>query len=1096
MTMPSDVLSTLLAEKPELPKRVLVLGSGALQIGQAGEFDYSGSQACKALREEGIYVVLLNPNIATVQTSEKLADAVYFLPVEPNIVEEVLVREQCDAILLGFGGQSALNCGLRLSDEGILARHGVRVLGTSIETIRACEDRKIFADKLREIGVPVARGQVATSLAEAEKVAADIGYPLILRAGFSLGGRGSAIVAAPSDLQPAIERALAGVGQVLLEECLSGWKEIEYELVRDAADNCITICNMENFDPMGVHTGESIVVAPSQTLSDADYQLLRDAAIATIRHLGIVGECNIQFALDPKASRYRVIEVNPRLSRSSALASKATGYPLAYVGAKLQLGYLLPGLRNAITRRTTACFEPALDYIVCKVPRWDLEKFAGADLRIGTEMKSVGEVMAIGRSFGEAVQKALRMLEVGADGFDPNLLGLSTRDEVLAEISPPSSRRIFAIARAFAIGFSVEEVAQQTAIDRFFLHELFELHTLRVGLRGLPLSSLPAALLRTCKQAGFSDAVIAAQCGVTADDVRQRRKQLGILPKLRQIDTLAAEYPAQTNYLYLTYHADESDVLPSEKKKLLLLGSGCYRIGSSVEFDWSCVGAAQAARELGYEVALLNCNPETVSTDYDLCDRLVFDEVSLETVRELWDFEQGAGGGFVGVLLAMGGQTPNRLALPLSLAGIRLLGTSPQSIDCAEDRAKFSALCDRLHVDQPRWTEAGKIEDLDGAVAAIGGYPVLVRPSYVLSGAAMRVAHSGPELTLYLDGATQVTPEHPVVVSKYERHAREIELDAVVDHGKILLWAICEHIEDAGVHSGDATMMLPPQDLTVEMVRKVKRIGAALCKSLDVTGPVNIQLLARDDEVKVIECNLRASRSFPLVSKALGVDFIATATRAMLGEKVDLPKLRDPLDLDYVVVKAPMFSFRRLSGADPLLGVEMAATGEVGCFGDTVEEALAKSLLATGFRWPSRGVLLSLGTMGDKYLLVEEARELAKLGLLLYATPGSAETLHAEGIACHTVDKGESGSDSDVLRLLRSGAIDLVVNIPRSFDSEGRPDGFLIRRAATDLEIPLLTDLQLARAVVRMLARVKPPAPGTTGTLRALPWREYLARTN
>jgi carbamoyl-phosphate synthase large subunit len=1096
MTMPSDVLSTLLAEKPELPKRVLVLGSGALQIGQAGEFDYSGSQACKALREEGIYVVLLNPNIATVQTSEKLADAVYFLPVEPNIVEEVLVREQCDAILLGFGGQSALNCGLRLSDEGILARHGVRVLGTSIETIRACEDRKIFADKLREIGVPVARGQVATSLAEAEKVAADIGYPLILRAGFSLGGRGSAIVAAPSDLKPAIERALAGVGQVLLEECLSGWKEIEYELVRDAADNCITICNMENFDPMGVHTGESIVVAPSQTLSDADYQLLRDASIATIRHLGIVGECNIQFALDPKASRYRVIEVNPRLSRSSALASKATGYPLAYVGAKLQLGYLLPGLRNAITRTTTACFEPALDYIVCKVPRWDLEKFAGADLRIGTEMKSVGEVMAIGRSFGEALQKALRMLEVGADGFDPNLLGLSTRDEVLAEISPPSSRRIFAIARAFAIGFSVEEVAQQTAIDRFFLHELFELHTLRVGLRGLPLSSLPAALLRTCKQAGFSDAVIAAQCGVKADDVRQRRKQLGISPKLRQIDTLAAEYPAQTNYLYLTYHADESDVLPSEKKKLLLLGSGCYRIGSSVEFDWSCVGAAQAARELGYEVALLNCNPETVSTDYDLCDRLVFDEVSLETVRELWDFEQGAGGGFVGVLLAMGGQTPNRLALPLSLAGIRLLGTSPQSIDCAEDRAKFSALCDRLHVDQPRWTEAGQIEDLDGAVAAIGGYPVLVRPSYVLSGAAMRVAHSGPELTLYLDGATQVTPEHPVVVSKYERHAREIELDAVVDHGKILLWAICEHIEDAGVHSGDATMMLPPQDLTVEMVRKVKRIGAALCKSLDVTGPVNIQLLARDDEVKVIECNLRASRSFPLVSKALGVDFIATATRAMLGEKVDLPKLRDPLDLDYVVVKAPMFSFRRLSGADPLLGVEMAATGEVGCFGDTVEEALAKSLLATGFRWPSRGVLLSLGTMGDKYLLVEEARELAKLGLLLYATPGSAETLHAEGIACHTVDKGESGSDSDVLRLLRSGAIDLVVNIPRSFDSEGRPDGFLIRRAATDLEIPLLTDLQLARAVVRMLARVKPPAPGTTGTLRALPWREYLARTN
>ena len=724
--MTSQILETLRADRPTLPKRVLVLGSGALQIGQAGEFDYSGSQACKALREEGIYVALVNPNIATVQTSDKLADAVYFLPVEPAIVESILVKEQIDAILLGFGGQSALNCGLRLSDEGILARHGVRVLGTSIETIRACEDRKIFADKLREIDVPVARGQVATSLPEAQRVAEEIGYPLILRAGFSLGGRGSAIVKSPRELGQAVERALAGVGQVLLEECLSGWKEIEYELVRDKDNNCITICNMENFDPMGVHTGESIVVAPSQTLSDSDYQLLRDAAIATIRHLGIVGECNIQFALDPKASRFRVIEVNPRLSRSSALASKATGYPLAYVGAKLQLGYSLPSLRNAITRTTTACFEPALDYVVCKVPRWDLEKFAGADLRIGTEMKSVGEVMAIGRSFGEALQKALRMLEVGADGFDPSLYGLSDRQAVLAELSPPSSRRIFALARAFELNFSVEELWQLTSIDRFFLSELHELHELRRLPSGREALALSEVELANLKQAGFSDVQIAKSCqaGTTAEQVRIRRKQLGIVPRLRQIDTLAAEYPAQTNYLYLTYHASADDVRASEKKKLLLLGSGCYRIGSSVEFDWSCVGAAQAARELGYDVALLNCNPETVSTDYDLCDRLIFDEVSLETVHALWDFESQAAGGFAGVLLAMGGQTPNRLALPLHRAGIRLLGTAPASIDCAEDRAKFSGLCDALHIDQPRWTEAGQMADLDGAVGSIGGYPV------------------------------------------------------------------------------------------------------------------------------------------------------------------------------------------------------------------------------------------------------------------------------------------------------------------------------------------------------------------------------------
>ncbi|MBL9008662.1 MAG: carbamoyl-phosphate synthase (glutamine-hydrolyzing) large subunit [Myxococcales bacterium] len=1069
---------------PPLPRRVLVLGSGALQIGQAGEFDYSGTQALKALREEGIATVLINPNIATVQTQEGLADAVYYLPVEPDFVEGVIERERVDAILLGFGGQSALNCGLALADAGVLTKHGVRVLGPSIAAIRACEDRKLFADRLREIDVPVARGKTATSLADARSIADEIGLPLVLRAGFSLGGRGSAVVHSLTELDAAVERALAGNGQVLLEECLSGWKEIEYELVRDGDDNAITVCNMENIDPMGVHTGESIVVAPSQTLSDADYQLLRDAALRAVRHLGIIGECNIQFALDPRSSRYRAIEVNPRLSRSSALASKATGYPLAYVAAKLALGYTLPQLRNSITQKTPAMFEPALDYVVVKAPRWDLEKFRGADTRIGTEMKSVGEVMAIGRSLPEALQKALRMLEVGADGFDPSLFAIPDLDAAKAELSPPSSRRIFALARAFELGMSVAEAAALTAIDPFFLRELFAIAELRAMLstraKAGGLSALSDAELRTVKQSGFSDAALAKLLDCTADAVRARRHAIGLRPHLRQIDTLAAEYPAETNYLYFTYHAVEHDVVPRATRKLLLLGSGCYRIGSSVEFDTCCVGTAQAARALGFEVTLLNCNPETVSTDYDLCDRLVFDEVSIETVLELRDFERASGHDFVGTIVAMGGQTPNRLALPLSRAGVRLLGTPPESIDRAEDRAKFSALCDALSIDQPRWMEAGRIESIETAVQALGGFPVLVRPSYVLSGAAMRVAHSLPELLRYLQTATQVSPEHPVVVTKFERHAREIELDAVADRGRIVAWAISEHIEDAGVHSGDATLVLPPHDLTIETVRKVRRIAEQLARALQVSGPFNVQLLAKDGWVKVIECNLRASRSLPFVARALRTDFVQLAAQIMLNTDGGSAQLvrspaaaSDPLDLPYTVVKAPMFSFRRLSGADPLLGVEMASTGEVGCFGHSKEEALAKALLATGMRFPTRGVLLSLGPAADKYLFADEARLLSSLGLVVYATAVTAEVLSKEGIACIAIDKGESGPNSEVLSRLRSGDIDLVINLPRTFDAEGRPDGFRIRRAAIDLEIPLITDLALARAIVRMLTQVK-----------------------
>jgi len=1067
--------------RPTRASRALVLGSGALQIGQAGEFDYSGSQALKALREEGVYTVLMNANIATIQTSEEFANAIYFLPVDPYFVEKVIVEERIDALLLGFGGQTALNCGLALADAGVLEKHGVRVLGTQVAAIRNAEDRKLFNEKLGEIGVKVARSRATGSHMEALAAAKEIGLPLILRAGFSLGGKGSAIVREESELGPAVERAFAGSAQVLVEECLSGWKEIEYEVVRDGQDNCVTVCNMENVDPMGIHTGESIVVAPSQTLDDQEYQLLRDVALQVIRHLGIVGECNIQYALDPKSRDYRVIEVNPRLSRSSALASKATGYPLAYVAAKIALGYTLPQLANSITRTTTAFFEPALDYIVCKIPRWDFEKFVGVDRRIGTEMKSVGEVMAIGRSFPEVLQKALRMLEVGADGLDPMAFDFP---DLRAELARPSPRRIFAVARAFVEGIGIDEIESLTSIDRFFLAEIERTMEIRKTLSSSAgAAAVDRDTMRAAKRAGFSDRSIAAVVGGTAAEVRACRHARGVRPHVAQIDTLAAEYPAETNYLYLTYAGDTHDLAPSERKKVLVLGSGCYRIGSSVEFDWCCVNAVIEARKLGYETILLNCNPETVSTDYDICDRLIFDEISLETVLEICDHEKPDG-----VFVSMGGQTPNNLALKLHKAGVRILGTSPESVDRAEDRGKFSALCDEIGVDQPRWTEATALENMDDVVESLGGFPVLVRPSYVLSGAAMRVAHSAPELKDYLGRATDVSPEHPVVVSKFERHAREIEFDAVADQGEIVLWAVSEHVEDAGVHSGDATLILPPQQLYLETIHRVRRIGAKLARELQVTGPFNVQMLSRHNEVKVIECNLRASRSFPFVSKVLGVNFISEATRLMLGARKAAPdRRRNPLELDYVAVKAPMFSFRRLSGADPILGVEMASTGEVACFGDDAEEALLKAVIATGFHYPKQGVLLSLGPVGDKYRFADEARALVRQGLRLYATPGTAEMLAAEGLPHETLDKTDDGGNwPKAVDAMREGKIDFVINVPRDYDDQGRPDGIRIRRAAIDLEIPLVTDLWLARKIVRAMSRHR------LEDLKVKAWSRYL----
>jgi carbamoyl-phosphate synthase large subunit len=1063
---------------PKKPRRVLILGSGALKIGEAGEFDYSGSQAIKAIREEGIATVLVNPNIATIQTSEGMADKVYFLPVDPEFVEEVIKKEEVDAITLSFGGQTALNCGVALDDRGILKKYGVRVLGTPVDTVRDTEDRQRFKQRLDEIGVKTARSAACNSPDEVRAAVTEIGLPVILRAAYSLGGKGSAICESRDELEAALVRAFGGgTAQVLVEESLRGWKEVEYEVVRDARDNCITVCNMENLDPLGIHTGESIVVAPSQTLDDDEYHMLRTLAIKTIRHLGVVGECNIQYALDPMSRDYRVIEVNARLSRSSALASKATRYPLAYVAAKIALGYTLPDLPNSITRRTSAFFEPALDYIVCKFPRWDLQKFREVDTRIGSEMKSVGEVMAIGKTFPEVLQKALRMIDIGVNGLDPEAFEFA---DLKSELKHPSPRRMLALAKAFAEGMTVDEVHALTRIDPWFLHQLEEI----VRYRGaITAPSFDRDALIGAKKLGFSDRAIAELRGETEAHVRESRLGHGVRPHLCQIDTLAAEYPAETNYLYFTYHADADDVAPSWRKKVLVLGSGAYRIGSSVEFDWCCVNTVKAAQELGYETLLLNYNPETVSTDYDVCDKLVFDEITLETVLELWDREKPHG-----VVVSMGGQVPNNLAIKLHRAGVKVLGTSPEDIDRAEDRQKFGELLDGLAIAQPRWMTTADISEtnITQLTTALGGYPLLVRPSYVLSGAAMCVVHEPQHLANYLARAVSVSPDHPVVITKFETNAKEIEVDAVADHGELVLWAISEHVENAGVHSGDATLVLPPQKLYMETLRRIKRIARDIARALNITGPFNIQFLAVENMVKVIECNLRASRSFPFVSKVTGVNFIREAARRMLD--VATPVECEALELDYVAVKAAQFSFSRLAGADPTLGVEMASTGEVGCLGDDLPEALLKALMATGFRIPKKGVLLSLGPVADKYRFEREARILQARGLTVYATPGTAEVLREQGIDCIVAWKDSDEKSPAAVELLNKGEIDLVINIPRSYDQQGRPDGYRIRRRAVDMNVPLITNFQLARAVVDALDPAHPVE------LKPLDWASYLAR--
>ena len=1051
-------------------KKVLLLGSGALKIGEAGEFDYSGAQALKALREEGVTTVLINPNIATVQTSEGMADKIYFLPVTPYFVERVIEKERPDGILLAFGGQTALNCGVELEQSGVLERYGVRVLGTPVRAIMDTEDRELFVERLNEIGVATIKSEAVESVSEALRVAGKLGYPVIVRAAYALGGLGSGFCDNDAELSALVEKALSFSPQVLVEKSLKGWKEVEYEVVRDRFDNCVTVCNMENFDPLGIHTGESIVVAPSQTLSNDDYHYLRSIAIKIVRHIGIVGECNVQYAYDPDSMDYRVIEVNARLSRSSALASKATGYPLAFVAAKLALGYGLFDLRNSVTRSTSAFFEPALDYVVVKIPRWDLGKFHGVDRHIGSSMKSVGEVMAIGRTFEEAIQKGLRMIGQGMHGFVENK-ELSI-DDLDAALSEPTDRRIFAIAKAFAQGYTVDRIHELTKIDRWFLYKLRNIKDTSEELEKFNSpDDVPARLLSTAKQQGFSDFQVARSLykerfnadtdGMMAS-VRARRKELGIIPVVKQIDTLAAEYPAATNYLYLTYNGTENDVdYTGDHRSVVVLGSGAYRIGSSVEFDWCSVNALLTARRQGYRSVMINYNPETVSTDYDICDRLYFDELTYERVMDILELENPHG-----VVLSVGGQIPNNLATRLDAAHVNILGTSAASIDRAEDRHKFSAMLDTLGIDQPRWRELTDFADIESFVAEVG-FPVLVRPSYVLSGAAMNVCWNSDELHRFLRLAANVSKKHPVVVTEFVQNAKEIEMDAVADGGEIKAYAISEHIEYAGVHSGDATIQFPPQKLYVETMRRIKKVAGKIARELNISGPFNIQFLAKNNDIKVIECNLRASRSFPFVSKVLKINFIDLATRIMLGEHVEKPS-KSAFDLDYVGVKASQFSFSRLGGADPVLGVDMASTGEVGCLGDDTDEAVLKSLLAVGLRVPHKAVLLSTGTPKQKADMLEAAHMLHRAGLKIYATSGTCQFLNDNGIpAVRVYWPSTPDMQPQAIELLHNKQVDLVVNMPKNFTGTELSNGRKIRRAAVDLNIPLLTNSRLASAFIR-----------------------------
>ena len=1073
--------------KDESIKKVLLLGSGALKIGEAGEFDYSGSQALKALREEGVKTVLINPNIATVQTSEGVADQIYFLPVQPYFVERVIEKERPDGILLSFGGQTALNCGVELYQSGVLEKYNVRVLGTPVQAIMDTEDRELFVEKLNEINVKTISSEACENIEQVRKAAATLGYPVIIRAAYALGGLGSGFANNEDELNKLSEKAFSFSPQVLVEKSLKGWKEIEYEVVRDRYDNCITVCNMENFDPLGIHTGESIVIAPSQTLTNSEYHKLRALSIKIIRHIGIVGECNVQYAFDPVSEDYRVIEVNARLSRSSALASKATGYPLAFVAAKLGMGYGLFELKNSVTKTTSAFFEPALDYVVCKIPRWDLSKFRGVDKELGSSMKSVGEVMAIGRNFEEAIQKGLRMIGQGMHGFVENKeLEIPDIDAALRE---PTDKRVFVISKAMHKGYTVDQIHELTKIDKWFLEKLKHIIDIDEQLKTVNANTLDKELLRTAKVYGFTDFQVARAIGLEGEMgnmhkatmvVRRLRKNYGILPVVKQIDTLAAEYPAQTNYLYVTYAGVASDIqFTNDKRSVIVLGSGAYRIGSSVEFDWCGVQALNTIRREGYRSIMINYNPETVSTDYDMCDRLYFDELTFERVLDIIEIENPHG-----VVVSTGGQIPNNLAMWLDAENVPILGTSAKDIDNAEDRAKFSAMLTERGINQPEWSALTSMEDIGRFVDRVG-FPVLVRPSYVLSGAAMNVCSNEDELKKFLQLAANVSVDHPVVVSKFIEHAKEIEMDAVAKNGEILAYAISEHIEFAGVHSGDATIQFPPQKLYVETVRRIKRVSKEIAAALHINGPFNIQFMARDNDILVIECNLRASRSFPFVSKVLKLNLIELATKVMLGLNVEKPN-KNLFDLDYVGIKASQFSFNRLQKADPVLGVDMSSTGEVGCLGDDTNQALLNAMLSVGHRIPKHTVLLSTGGAKQKAELLDTARTLIKHGYELYATGGTSRYLAENGVANTMVYwPSDEGKQPQALTLMHERKIDMVVNIPKDLTQHELTNGYKIRRTAIDLNIPLITNSRLASAFIHAFCTLN------LDDLEIKSWSEY-----
>ncbi len=1057
------------------PKKVLILGSGALQIGQAGEFDYSGSQAIKALKEDGITSVLINPNIATIQTSEDFADKVYFIPIKASFVEKVIEKEEPDSILLQFGGQTALNVGVELYEKGILEKYNIRVLGTSIDAIQDTEDRLRFANKCSEINLKVALSKTAANVDEAVAAAKEIGFPVMVRIAYALGGLGSGIVNNEEELIEKTKRAFSFTKQILIEESLYGWKEVEYEIVRDNYNNCITICSMENIDPMGIHTGDSVVIAPVQTLSAKENFKLRSIGIKLIRHLGVIGECNIQYALDPNSDDYRIIEVNARLSRSSALASKATGYPLAFIATKLALGYALNEVQNIITKETSANFEPALDYVALKFPRWDLQKFQQVSTQLGTEMKSVGEVMSLGRSFEEVLQKSIRMLDVGMKGFVCNDLEFKNLDK---ELSEPTDKRIFAIAKALQFGYSVDKIFELTKITKWFIFKMKNIILTENKLKGLKPGDVSEDLMRESKQNGFSDLQIAVLTGSDEASVRQIRKELNVLPVVKQIDTLAAEFPAQTNYLYITYHGEENDIEVGETNQIVVLGGGPYRIGSSVEFDWCCVNAVMAIDKADYKSIMINCNPETVSTDYDICDKLYFEQLTLERVLDIYEIENPEG-----IIVSMGGQTPNNLALKLHKYGVKILGTSPIQIDNAESRHKFSKILDKIGVDQPEWKELTSLEEAK-AFAENVKYPVLIRPSYVLSGAAMSIVLTENELEEYLRKATELNPEHPVVISKFITEAKEIEVDAVATNGELFCYAIAEHVENAGVHSGDATIVLPPQRTYLETMRRVKIITKEIAKELEITGPFNIQFIAKDNEVKVIECNLRASRSFPFVSKTLKINFIEIATRLMLGEKV--PRIhKSSFDVDYVGVKASQFSFTRLKGSDPVTGVEMSSTGEVACLGDDFNEAFLKSLISTGYRIPKKAIMLSTGVLKSKAELIEELLFLKKLGLKFYGTEKTANFYKQNGIDVDVLYRSFENKEPSILTYMAEGKIDMVINIPKTSEKVELDNDYLIRRKAIDLNISLFTNVQFAKRFFKALKQY------TEESLNVKSWDEY-----